>query len=94
LRRRYPQAEGEGMSGEVKPWPKVTGVPMELPKPIVRPCDYSLMNAVVRLEEQLGTIEAYNRLVTVCAALKAQIDDGKAKPQHPMFATHPKGVPL
>ncbi len=75
------------MNDNVRPWPKPAGrADAPLPKPIVRPCDYGLMNAIRGLETQLGTIEAYNRLAHASAALKAKIDEGKAVAQHPMFA--------
>ena len=79
------------MADNVKAWPKPTGTPLELPKRIVRPCDYGLYSAVIALESQLGTIEAYNRIVEAANAMRAQIDAGKAKPQNPLFAVHIKG---
>lgn len=79
------------MSGNVKAWPKPTGTPMEAPKRIVRPCDYGLRGAVVSLEQQLGTIEAYNRLVEAAAVLSARIDAGKAEAQNPIFAVNVRG---
>lgn len=79
------------MSADVKAWPKATGVPVEPPKPITRPCDYGLWLAVNAAETQLGTIEAYNRLCARAAALKARIDKGDVKAQHPMFAVSVKG---
>lgn len=79
------------MSGIVKAWPKATGTPMEAPKRIVRPCDYGLRGAVVALEQQLGTIEAYNRLVEAAAILRARIDAGEAQAQNPIFAVDVRG---
>jgi hypothetical protein len=80
------------MTGEVKPWPKPAGrAEAPPPKRIMRPCDYGLLLAVDHLETQLGTIEAYNRLCRAAAALQAQIEAGKAKPQNPLFAVHPRG---
>lgn len=79
------------MNDNVKPWPKPTGTPMETPKRIVRPCDCSLRGTVFSLEQQLGTIEAYNRLVEVAEVLRARIDAGKAEAQHPMFAVSVTG---
>ena len=79
------------MSGNVKAWPKPTGVPVEPPKPIVRPCDYGLMGAINDAETQLGTIEAYNRLCAHAARLKARIDRGDVKAQNPLFAKNPRG---
>jgi hypothetical protein len=74
------------MSENVKAWPKPTGRPDKLPRRIVRPCDYGLWLAVQNAEAQLGTIEAYNRLVAHAEHLRAQIDAGKAKAQNPLFA--------
>lgn len=79
------------MSGIVKAWPKPTGTPMEAPKRIVRPCDYGLRGAVVSLEQQVGTIEAYNRLVEAAAILRARIDAGEAQAQNPIFAVDVRG---
>jgi hypothetical protein len=79
------------VTGNVKAWPKPTGTPMDLPRRIVRPCDYGLLSAVKALETQLGTIEAYNRLVEAATAMKSRIDSGKAKPQNPIFAVSVKG---
>lgn len=75
------------MTDNVRAWPKVAGrAEAALPKRLIRPCDYGLMNAIRGLETQLGTIEAYNRLAEAAHALKAKIDAGNAKPQNPMFA--------
>jgi hypothetical protein len=74
-------------------WPNPTGRPQDPPKPIIRPCDYGLLTAIHALETQLGTIEAYNRLVTAAERLRAQIDAGKAKPQNPLFAVSVRGAP-
>lgn len=71
----------------VVPWPKPAGRPeAELPRAIMRPCDWGLQNAVRALETQLGTIEAYNRLALAAHTLKTKIDSGQAQAQHPMFA--------
>ena len=67
-------------------WPKATGTPLELPLPIMRPCEYGLRNAVQQLETQLGTIEAYNRLVKEATAIRVRIDAKDIKPQNPLFA--------
>lgn len=75
------------MGDNVHAWPKVAGrADKSPPKPIVRPCDWSLKGAVISLETQLGTIEAYNRLATAAAELKAKIDAGQAQAQNPIFA--------
>lgn len=79
------------MSGNVKAWPKPTGAPLEAPTRIVRPCDYGLRSAVFSLEQQLGTIEAYNRLVEAAAVLRTRIDAGKAEAQNPIFAVNVRG---
>lgn len=75
----------------VKAWPKATGRPLPVPKRIVRPCDYGLLAAVRDMETQVGTTEAYNRLVTAAEALRARIDAGDIRPQNPIFATNIKG---
>lgn len=75
----------------VKAWPKPTGTPLPLPRRIVRPCDYGLMIAAQGLETQLGTIEAYNRIVECANAMKARIDAGDVKPQNPIFAKSIRG---
>ena len=67
-------------------WPKATGTPFELPLPIMRPCEYGLRNAVQQLEVQLGTIEAYNRLVAAATAIRVRIDANDIKPQNPLYA--------
>ena len=80
------------MTAELHPWPKVAGRPeIEPPKRIMRPCDWGLRTAIRDLETQLGTIEAYNRLAEAAHALKAQIDAGDARPQHPLFAKSTTG---
>lgn len=78
---------------DVKPWPKATGKPLPTPMRIRRPCDYGLMAAVRDAETQLGTIEAYNRLVEHAAAMRARIERGDVKPQNPLFALDIKGDP-
>lgn len=62
-----------------------------VPRAILRPCDWGLKMAVTNLEVQLGSIEAYNRLVGACERLKAQIDAGEAKDQHEAFRTSIRG---
>lgn len=79
------------MADNVKAWPKATGVPMKQPQQIARPCDWGLQSAVQDAETQLGTIEAYNRLCQWAAHLKARIDAGDVKAQHPMFAKSLRG---
>jgi hypothetical protein len=75
----------------VIPWPHAGGPMAPLPKPITRPCDWGLLNAVQALETQLGTIEAYNRLVRAAEELRAQIERGEAKAQNPIYARRPRG---
>lgn len=58
-----------------------------IPAQIKRPCDYGLKMAMDALETQLGTIEAFNRLCAACEKMRAQIDEGNAKEQHPFFRT-------
>lgn len=62
------------------------------PKRIMRPCEYGLWGAVKDCETQMGTVEAYNRLCDWAESLKAKIDRGDAKAQHPMWATDPKMI--
>lgn len=59
------------------------------PARIVRPCDFSLKNAITALENQVGTVEAYNKLCDAAAHLKKVIDDGQGKQAISMFATDP-----
>lgn len=78
----------------VKAWPNTAGRPeVDRPRSIVRPCDYGLALAIMNLEAQLGTIEAYNRLARAAQALLDQIEAGNAKPQNPLFAVSVKGDP-
>lgn len=67
--------------------------PAPVPRPIVRPCDYGLMLATANLETQVGTIEAYNKLVAMAERLRARIDAGEAKAQNPLFAKSISGDP-
>lgn len=60
-----------------------------VPRNLKRPCDYGLEKAMANLEDQLGTIEAYNRLCCACDKMRAQIDAGNAKEQMAMFRTDP-----
>jgi hypothetical protein len=79
------------MTDNVKPWPLSGPMTKEVPKPIVRPCDHGLELAVMQLETQVGTIEAYNRLVDKCRVLREQIERGHVKAQNPIFATSIRG---
>lgn len=78
--------------GEVIPWSNPAGiVKSSPPKRQKRPCDYGLEIAVLNLETQLGTIEAYNRLVDAANSLKSRIDSGDVKSQNPLYAVSIKG---
>ena len=79
------------MSDNVKAWPKATGTPKPAPHRIKRPCDWGLDIAVSNLETQLGTIEAYNRIVDAANAIKSRIDAGDVKAQNPVYAKKIKG---
>jgi len=63
-----------------------------IPKAIVRPCEWGLRSAIMNLEGQLGSIEAYNMLVTYAEQLQVKIESGKGKAQNPYFATDPRNV--
>ena len=75
----------------IKPWPKATGKPEAMPPPIKRPCDFGLIAACIDLETQLGTIEAYNRLVDAAKKMLARIDAGDVKPQNQIYAVRIDG---
>jgi hypothetical protein len=75
----------------VEPWPIATAPTRSLLRRIKRPCDWGLEGAVQNLEIQLGTVEAYNRLVEAAEILKARIDASDIKPQNPLFAVNVKG---
>ncbi len=62
-----------------------------LPAIIKRPCDFSLESAVTSLETQLGTIEAYNRIVASAAGLKEKIDSHKGRPASHCYAISKEG---
>ncbi len=75
------------MKDNVHAWPRPAGrADAPLTKPIIRPCDWGLRLAIDNLETQLGSIEAYNRLATAAAALKAKIDAGGAVAQNSLYA--------
>ena len=82
------------MSNNVHAWPKPAGrADSPLPAPITRPCDWGLRRVIGDMEQQIGTIEAYNRLAIAAAALKAKIDAGQAEAQNPIFAKSITGAP-
>ncbi len=76
---------------DIKAWPLSGPMTQDQPKPIVRPCDYGLESAVMALETQVGTIEAYNRLVDKCRVLREQIERGHVKAQNPLYAVNIRG---
>jgi hypothetical protein len=71
----------------VHAWPLPAGRPVDPPRSVVRPCDAGLALAVAHLETQLGTIEAYNRLVQAARALRHKIPE----PQNPLYAVNVQG---
>ena len=77
---------------DVRQLPVVQETKRPAPKRIMRPCEYGLWNAVNSMETQMGTVEAYNRLCDWAESLKAKIDGGEGKAQHPMWATDPKMI--
>jgi hypothetical protein len=87
----YKRGRREKMA-DVVAWPKPTGCvsTVQLHR-IKRPCDSGLYLAVSSLETQLGTIEAYNRLVEAALSLKARIDAGDIKAQNPIYAVSIRG---
>jgi hypothetical protein len=64
---------------------------VDAPRRLVRPCDYGLLLAVQNLETQLGTIEAYNRLVQAANVLRNKVERGDAKAQNPIYAKSVRG---
>lgn len=75
----------------IEAWPKPTGKPKKIPERIKRPADWGFESAWMQLETQLGTIEAYNRMVEMCERVKLKIDRGGAVAQNPIYAKSPKG---
>lgn len=78
---------------DVRAWPKMTGVMTDAPRRIARPCDYGLVAAVVQLEVQLGSVEAYNRLVEAAERLRLRIKNGNGHAQNPIYAVDIHGKP-
>lgn len=66
--------------------------PHQPPERIKRPCDLELESISSALEIQLGTIEAFNRLVDAAHKLKARIDAGDIRSQNPFYAKNIKGL--
>ncbi|MDD5271503.1 MAG: hypothetical protein PHU14_02170 [Methylovulum sp.] len=64
----------------------------ELPSPIKRPCHYGLESAVMDMETQIGSVEAYNQLCLAARQLKRKIDSGQGKRQAEMYATDPNCI--
>jgi hypothetical protein len=52
----------------------------ELPDPIRMECDLGLSLTVSNLTRQLGSIEAYNRLVNAAKDLRTRINSGDISP--------------
>lgn len=75
----------------VKPWPKMTGRTSLTPRALIRPCDYLLITAVSQCEVQLGSVEAYNRLVLQAERLLGRIEAGEGKAQNPLYAVDIRG---
>ena len=71
---------------EVTKFPAPLTTDRQPPRPIMRPCDAGLSLAIMQLEDQLGTVEAYNRLCNAAQAMREQIDAGNAKAQNPIYA--------
>lgn len=57
----------------------------------MRPCDYGLLAVMRELETQLGTVEAYNRLVEAAHTMRVAIDGGRVVAQNPMYAVSIRG---
>lgn len=76
----------------VRPWPLQGRAIDAAPKKIKRPCDFGLDMAVVNLVTQLGTIEAYNRLVATCDQMRVDIANGKIEAQNPLYAIDIRGA--
>lgn len=76
----------------VVPWPAAGGPMRARPSRLKRPCDWCLDGAVGNLETQLGTVEAYNRLVEAAERLRARIEAGDARPQNLLYAVDPRGA--
>lgn len=74
----------------VTPWRK-DGPAKAKPRRIKRPCDWGLELTVIQLETQLGTVEAYNRIVDAAKYLQEKINAGHAKSQNPLFAVSVNG---
>lgn len=74
---------------EVHPWPKATGVPAAPPRPMTVAADHTLAMAWHALEAQLGTVEAYNRIVALASRQHARIARGDVKAQLAIYATEP-----
>lgn len=75
----------------IKAWPLPTGRPADLPHRIKRPCDWEIEAAAYSAEVQVGTIEAYNRLVAQAERLRARIERGDIKAQNPLYAKNIRG---
>jgi len=78
------------MDDTVVAWPVKGGRLADAPVKITLACDHGLWVAVQGLQVQLGSIEAYNRLVEVAALLRAKIERGEGKLQNPKYAAAPE----
>jgi hypothetical protein len=72
------------MKTNVKAFPPKSE-PVVAPQRIRRPCDAGLWLAVTECETQLGTIEAYNRIVEAAEGLARKINNGKAQAANPIY---------
>ena len=76
--------------GDVTAWPKDGGTLAPQPEPIWVAADHGLEAAVAGLVSQLGSTEAYNRLVRRAEALRSRIEAGHGKPPNPLYAVRPE----
>lgn len=76
---------------EITTWPLQGPVEVEPPRLIKRPCDNGLDLAILNLETQLGTIEAYNRLCRAAHKMHTRIELDDVKPQNPLYAVDVMG---
>lgn len=83
-------------SGSLHPDCSVIVAPVEfaakLPPQHLMPAEWGLKKTVRDLEIQLGTVEAYNRLVSAAKELKSKMDDGKAAAPFDQYAARRCGA--
>lgn len=71
----------------IVPWPLPVSEDLRpVPAFKMRPCDYGLRGAITALETELGSYEAYNRLVSAALLLKEKVESGKGETQNPCYA--------